>query len=177
MVSLLQERTYTFVPAAMHTLQPMWGEGNERARDVHVRSRARMWEWSGMDAGSQRDSAPVSDSPLHRLATYGSLAPGRPNNHQLDGLKGRWFDGHVCGRLINAGWGADLGYPALILDPKGPATRVHIFESPDLPEHWSRLDDFEGSGYQRVVTTVDTSAGDIEASIYVLRAVSRSPGC
>lgn len=130
-----------------------------------------------MDAGSQRDSAPASDSPLLRLATYGSLAPGRPNHHQLDGLKGRWLDGHVCGRLVNAGWGADLGYPALILDPKGPAISVHVFESLDLLENWSRLDDFEGSGYQRVVTTVHTPAGDIEASIYVLRAVPRSSGC
>jgi gamma-glutamylcyclotransferase (GGCT)/AIG2-like uncharacterized protein YtfP len=127
-----------------------------------------------MGEDGQRDSA--SDTPLHRLATYGSLAPGRPNHHQLDGLKGRWLDGHVCGRLVNAGWGADLGYPALVLDPRGPAIPVHIFESLDLPENWARLDDFEGSGYQRVVTTVLTSAGDIEASIYVLRAVPGSPG-
>jgi gamma-glutamylcyclotransferase (GGCT)/AIG2-like uncharacterized protein YtfP len=126
-------------------------------------------------SGSQRDSSPALDTPLHRLATYGSLAPGRPNQHQLEGLKGRWLAGHVCGRLVDAGWGADLGYPALILDPKGTAIPVHIFESLDLPEHWSRLDDFEGSGYQRVVTTVRTSAGDIEASIYVLRG-AQEPG-
>jgi gamma-glutamylcyclotransferase (GGCT)/AIG2-like uncharacterized protein YtfP len=139
-----------------------------------------------MDAGSRRESAPASGaqgerapasgSPLHRLATYGSLAPGRPNHHQLDGLKGRWSEGHVCGRLVNAGWGADLGYPALILDPEAPAIPVVIFESLDLPDNWSRLDDFEGSAYQRVVTTVRTSAGDIDSSIYVLRAVPRSPG-
>jgi gamma-glutamylcyclotransferase (GGCT)/AIG2-like uncharacterized protein YtfP len=152
---------------------------------VYVRFRTRVWEWSVMDGDSQResapasrshrDSAPASDSPLHRLATYGSLAPGRPNHHQLAGLRGRWLDGQVRGRLVNAGWGADLGYPALILDPKGTAIPVHIFESLDLPEHWSRLDDFEGSGYQRVVTTVRTSAGDIEASIYVLRG-AQEPG-
>jgi gamma-glutamylcyclotransferase (GGCT)/AIG2-like uncharacterized protein YtfP len=154
---------------------------------VYVRFRAGVWEWSVMDAGSLGDSAPASgsrgenatasDSPLHRLATYGSLAPGRPNHHQLDGLRGRWLAGHVRGRLVNAGWGAELGYPALILDPDGPAIPVVIFESPDLPDNWSRLDDFEGSAYQRVGTTVRTSAGDIEVSIYVLRAVPRSPGC
>jgi len=104
-----------------------------------------------------------------RLATYGSLAPGRPNHHQLDGLQGRWFEGHVYGELVDAGWGAGLGYPALILDPHGLAIPVLVFESTDLPENWSRLDDFEGPGYQRVVTTVHTSAGDVDASIYVLQ--------
>jgi gamma-glutamylcyclotransferase (GGCT)/AIG2-like uncharacterized protein YtfP len=103
----------------------------------------------------------------NRLATYGSLAPGRPNHHQLDGLDGRWFEGQVFGTLIEAGWGADLGYPALILDPEAGAIDVQVFESVDLPAHWLRLDDFEGHGYQRVVTTVRTSSGDVEAFIYV----------
>jgi hypothetical protein len=31
-VTLLQELTYTFVPAAMHTLQRVWSERNERIR-------------------------------------------------------------------------------------------------------------------------------------------------
>jgi gamma-glutamylcyclotransferase (GGCT)/AIG2-like uncharacterized protein YtfP len=35
------------------------------------------------------------------------------------------------------------------------------------PDHWARLDDFEGDGYERVVTTVRTPAGEIDASIYV----------
>ena len=104
-----------------------------------------------------------------RLATYGTLAPGRPNHHQLDGLDGRWFEGIVHGTLIDAGWGAGLGYPALILDPHGTAIDVHVFESSDLPAHWSRLDRFEGPGYQRVATTVHTPTGDVQASIYVLR--------
>jgi gamma-glutamylcyclotransferase (GGCT)/AIG2-like uncharacterized protein YtfP len=58
----------------------------------------------------------------------------------------------------------------MVLDPGGPAVHVHVFESADLPAHWSRLDDVEGPGYQRVVTTVHTPAGEIDACIYVLRA-------
>ena len=27
----------------------------------------------------------------HRLAVYGSLAPGRPNHHHVAALGGRWF--------------------------------------------------------------------------------------
>jgi gamma-glutamylcyclotransferase (GGCT)/AIG2-like uncharacterized protein YtfP len=122
-----------------------------------------------MNADSQRGSAAAWDSAVHRLATYGSLAPTGPNHHQLDGLDGRWLDGHVRGRLVNAGWGAGLGYPALILDPEGPEVPVQVFESVDLPDHWSRLDDFEGPGYQRIVTRVHTSAGDVDAFIYSLQ--------
>ena len=120
-----------------------------------------------MESDSPRRVDP--DAALCRLATYGTLAPGRPNHHQLDGLDGRWLEGHVHGTLVRAGWGASLGYPALILDAHGAAIDVSVFESVDLPAHWSPLDEFEGSGYQRVVTTVRTSAGDVEASIYVLR--------
>ena len=54
------------------------------------------------------------------------------------------------------------------MDPLGPSVEVDLFESTDLPEHWARLDEFEGSGYRRVVTTVKTLAGDRSAWIYVL---------
>ena len=70
--------------------------------------------------------------------------------------------------LVHAGWGAGLGYPALVLDPDGADIGVGVFESVDLPAHWERLDAFEGPGYRRVVTTVRTSAGDVDASIDVL---------
>jgi gamma-glutamylcyclotransferase (GGCT)/AIG2-like uncharacterized protein YtfP len=123
-----------------------------------------------MDAGGPRNDPATTHTAIHRLATYGSLAPGRLNDHELGKLEGRWLEGHVYGRLVDAGWGASLGFPALILDPAGSAIQVHVFESIDLPAHWSRLDDFEGPGYQRVVTTVHTPAGEVDASIYVLGA-------
>ena len=103
-----------------------------------------------------------------RLVTYGTLAPGRPNHGQLDGLRGRWIDGHVHGRLVEAGWGAGLGFPALVLDDGASRVEVQVFESADLPEHWSRLDDFEGPGYRRADVTVHTGEGDLDAAIYVL---------
>jgi gamma-glutamylcyclotransferase (GGCT)/AIG2-like uncharacterized protein YtfP len=115
-----------------------------------------------------------ANTALHRLATYGSLAPGRPNQHQLEGLEGRWFVGHVNGMLVHAGWGAGLGYPALVLDPNGSDVRVDVLESADLPAHWERLDAFEGPGYQRVVARVRTSIGEVYASIYVLVEEARA---
>jgi gamma-glutamylcyclotransferase (GGCT)/AIG2-like uncharacterized protein YtfP len=105
-----------------------------------------------------------------RLATYGTLAPGRVNHHQLAGLKGRWQQGTVRDRLVDAGWGAALGHPGLVLDPLGPVVEVYLFESAELPDNWSRLDEFEGTGYRRVVTQVRTANGELDAWIYVIAA-------
>ena len=80
-----------------------------------------------------------------RLATYGSLAPGRANEHQLTNLNGVWYTGEVYGTLVESGWGADLGFPGIILGRDGQAVPVHVFESADLPSHWARLDEFEVS--------------------------------
>lgn len=101
-----------------------------------------------------------------RLAVYGTLAPGRPNHHQLGGLTGTWRPGTVDGMLVEQGWGAALGYPALVLDPAGPPVAVQIFESADLPDHWDRLDAFEGAGYLRVAVDVATQGGLVDAWIY-----------
>jgi gamma-glutamylcyclotransferase (GGCT)/AIG2-like uncharacterized protein YtfP len=111
-----------------------------------------------------------TDGPDTRLATYGTLAPGRPNHGQLAGLSGRWLVGRVRGSLVQEGWGAELGYPGLILDAGGPLVEVDVFESSALPHHWHRLDAFEGPGYRRVATDVSTAEGVVPASIYVLSA-------
>ena len=117
-----------------------------------------------------------SDSPADtRLATYGTLAPGRVNHHQLDGLQGRWRPGTVRGWLDEAGWAAPLGYPSLVLDAAGPLVDVHLFESPDLPDHWPRLDAFEGADYRRVVTQVRTVDGDVAAWIYATADETHAP--
>jgi gamma-glutamylcyclotransferase (GGCT)/AIG2-like uncharacterized protein YtfP len=110
----------------------------------------------------------VNDPADTRLATYGTLSPGRANHHQLAGLKGRWRTGTVRGWLDASGWAAPLGHLGLVLDPTGPLVDVHLFESSDLPEHWSRLDEFEGTEYQRVITQVCTPEGDVPACIYVI---------
>lgn len=102
----------------------------------------------------------------HRLAVYGTLAPGRPNHHQIAGLKGEWRQGMVRGRLIAEGWAATDGYPALFLDPQAAAIEVLLFTSPDLPHQWQRLDDFEGPGYRRRAVVVSMGDETLEAWIY-----------
>jgi gamma-glutamylcyclotransferase (GGCT)/AIG2-like uncharacterized protein YtfP len=119
-----------------------------------------------MSTAEHANSEPTPPGPSCRLAVYGTLAPGRSNHHQLSGLSGRWIEGTVHGRLLQQAWRATPGYPVIVLDPDGPAVGVQLFESSNLPDHWSRLDEFEGSGYQRAVTTVSTTEGYLMASIY-----------
>ncbi|ATE67542.1 gamma-glutamylcyclotransferase [Rhizorhabdus dicambivorans] len=108
-----------------------------------------------------------------RLAVYGTLAPGRSNHHELAELGGIWFDGTVRGRLVPEGWGATFGYPALSLDPEGASVAVQIFESADLPQHWQRLDDFEGPGYRRTAVEVAIDGGTVDAWIYAAAETAR----
>jgi gamma-glutamylcyclotransferase (GGCT)/AIG2-like uncharacterized protein YtfP len=110
----------------------------------------------------------MSQAADTRLAVYGTLAPGRVNHHQLTKMQGSWRQATVKGRLVEAGWGSDLGFPGLVLDAAGPEVEVQLFVSADLPRHWSRLDAFEGAGYRRVVTQVATADGRVNAWIYVL---------
>lgn len=118
----------------------------------------------------------MSSAPLtHRLATYGTLAPGRPNHDHLAALEGTWTIGHVRGHLSENGWGATLGYPAITPDPEGEKVEVHLLESADLPAHWGRLDAFEGEGYSRTPITVHTADGEVEAYIYMHNSALASP--
>ena len=91
----------------------------------------------------------------HRLAVYGSLAPGRKNHHQIAALAGTWEAGlAVTGEKLDRGWGAALGYPALRWAPAGERVEVQLFVSRELPDHWQRLDAFEGDEYLRIVVPV-----------------------
>ena len=43
---------------------------------------------------------------VDRLFVYGTLAPGRPNEHILADVAGEWEPASVTGRLLEEGWGA-----------------------------------------------------------------------
>jgi gamma-glutamylcyclotransferase (GGCT)/AIG2-like uncharacterized protein YtfP len=106
----------------------------------------------------------------HRLFIYGTLAPGRPNAHVLADIQGEWEPATVTGRLLYEGWGAAVGYPGIVLDEQGGEVEGFLFSSEALAEHWGRLDEFEGSGYERVATTVKRKDGTtVEAYTYALR--------
>ena len=85
-------------------------------------------------------------------------------------MRGQWRAGKVRGHLVEKGWGAALGFPALILADDIAQVDVQMFESSDLPNHWQRLDAFEGNEYRRVAVKVETADGPFEAWIYVSAA-------
>ena len=108
-----------------------------------------------------------------RLFVYGTLAPGRPNEHVLAEVPGRWEPATVKGTLFQEGWGAAVGYPGIILDDLGGEVHGFIFSSDELSAHWARLDEFEGDGYERVVTSAKLGDGTVvKAHIYVLNRSS-----
>lgn len=105
-----------------------------------------------------------------RLFVYGSLAPGRPNEHVLADVPGTWEAATVRGTLHQEGWGATLGYPGIVLEERGSEVRGFVFNSDELAAHWTRLDEFEGEGYERVLTPATLEDGTIvQADIYALR--------
>jgi gamma-glutamylcyclotransferase (GGCT)/AIG2-like uncharacterized protein YtfP len=106
-----------------------------------------------------KDEPPNFEEAEILLASYGTLAPGQVNHHELRSQSDRWVPGNVRGRLINEGWASGLEFPALVLDSEGPSVEVQLFESRDLISHWPRLDEFEGGNYRRVVTRVETAEG------------------
>ena len=104
-----------------------------------------------------------------RLFIYGSLQPGGPNEHVRDGIDGEWQAGTVRGFLVESGWGASIGDPGLRLDDAGDPVPGFVFTSIELADHWSRLDDFEGGEYRRVVADVRLDDGElVPAHLYVL---------
>ena len=111
--------------------------------------------------------------PEYRLATYGTLAPGRSNHHQVSDLGGRWFTGSVKGILYKQGWGSDQGCPGIVPSEDSGVVAVHVLEASNLPAHWDRLEAIEGDEYQRVIVPVRLENDEtLDCSIYALR---RSP--
>jgi gamma-glutamylcyclotransferase (GGCT)/AIG2-like uncharacterized protein YtfP len=89
------------------------------------------------------------DFPSTRLAAYGTLAPGQSNHALLSSVEGAWVDGTVQGVRFMAN-----GYPAFKWRPGDEQVPVSVLTSAALPEHWARLDDFEGADYRRILVPV-----------------------
>ena len=107
---------------------------------------------------------------IHRIFVYGTLAPGRPNEHVLADVPGVWEPATVIGTLLPEGWDAAAGYPGIVLDEHGGEVEGLLFSSESLGEHWARLDEFEGEGYERVLIPAKLKDGTtVDAYIYSLR--------
>jgi gamma-glutamylcyclotransferase (GGCT)/AIG2-like uncharacterized protein YtfP len=123
---------------------------------------------SNTDTTSQSYPDNFSFTPEHRLVTYGSLGPDRPNHYRLSHIEGTWTQGTVRGNLVQFGWGAAMGYPALVLDEAGPTLDVWVLEAKEMEREWAWLDELEGEEYARVTVPVSTAGGVVIAQIYAL---------
>ena len=99
----------------------------------------------------------------HRLAVYGSLAPGEVNHHAISELPGTWEDGIVTGMLHAAAQGSTSPFPVLRWRAGGPPVIARLFVSDALPAHWDRLDAFEGPAYRRILVPVHSESGALLA--------------
>ncbi|MCO7223527.1 gamma-glutamylcyclotransferase [Pleionea sp. CnH1-48] len=106
---------------------------------------------------------------MKRLFVYGTLAPGRVNHHVLANVPGNWESASLKGHLFYEGWGADMGCPGIVPSETGESVEGYVLSSDCLEEYWDRLDEFEGSGYQRELAKVKLANGEfVEAFVYAL---------
>ncbi|OJJ17024.1 hypothetical protein BKI52_30370 [marine bacterium AO1-C] len=108
---------------------------------------------------------------MEKLFVYGTLAPGKPNEHLLKNIGGSWKKGYVWGKLFEEGWGSDMGFPGIRIDNQAEKIQGHVFCSDKLAEHWNTLDNFEGTAYQRIKTEIilEGEKETVEAFIYALK--------
>jgi gamma-glutamylcyclotransferase (GGCT)/AIG2-like uncharacterized protein YtfP len=87
-------------------------------------------------------------------------------------MHGAWVDGIVEGVRFMAN-----GFPAFEWRPGRAEVPVSVLTSDALPEHWARLDAFEGSEYCRILVPVRLPSGTIVvANLYeYVGSVARTP--
>ena len=101
--------------------------------------------------------------PVQSLIIYGTLAPNRPNHSKIEHIKGKWLKGIVKGKLVKEGWGAELGYYGFKHSPLDEQENIeaYILLSEELVDNWSYLDEFEGSGYKRILAKFELENGEV----------------
>lgn len=88
----------------------------------------------GLERAPDAEGAPTSHD---RLFIYGTLAPGRPHEHVLADVDGRWEPASARGHLHQQGWGAALGFPGIILGEDGPEVHGALLTADSLADHWA----------------------------------------
>jgi len=109
---------------------------------------------------------------MNSLFVYGTLAPGERNAHIMDGMVGTWQKASVRGKRFINGWGIHRMAPGFSPDPNGDIVQGMVFSSADFPEHWERLDIFEGADYERVKIDATLESGETIPT-FVYRAIPR----
>jgi gamma-glutamylcyclotransferase (GGCT)/AIG2-like uncharacterized protein YtfP len=85
----------------------------------------------------------ILERPSQKLAVYGTLKPGQPNYGMLRDIDGSWTPVRLNGCLTR------LACPPFPSRPRAAQCEAELLISAELANHWSQLDEFEGSGYTR----------------------------
>ena len=104
------------------------------------------------------------DRPDRRLVVYGTLAPGKVNHNILSKIEGSWSRCEVNGRIFE-----NNGLPYFIWDPNEPSNEFQLFFSNMLPDSWNRLDQFEGSKYNRTLVPLKINKNICVANIFTAK--------
>ncbi len=103
--------------------------------------------------------------PERVLASYGSLRPAEQNHALVSNIPGNWTEGTINGSVMMAD-----GYPVFLPSGcKADPIAVQILQSYKLPDHWERLDKFEGQNYRRIVWPIETAGGVLMGNVYAHR--------
>ena len=109
---------------------------------------------------------------MERLFVYGTLAPGQANHSVLASIPGTWETAVIRGKLLDKGWGSEMGCPGIVPSEEGEEVNGYVLASEHLSEHWEMLDKFEGTGYKRQLARVKIDSGDlVNAYVYALNHV------
>src|SRR3546814_8061743 len=92
----------------------------------HV-NRARLGIAAGEDS-AERDIERAYRASM-TLAIYGTLAPGKVNQHHIADLGGTWRDAAVRGSLSRVPCGIHEGLPAIVLGPAQPLHPLKLLRS------------------------------------------------
>jgi gamma-glutamylcyclotransferase (GGCT)/AIG2-like uncharacterized protein YtfP len=162
--------------AGLEAILQMINRARSNSARENAKAREEVREALGGASAGLVELAPAAlleallNHPERRLAVYGSLAPGEVNHWVVADLPGTWETGTVHGTLEKVGWGDAIGFPGMTWVPRGDPIPVTLFTSAALPEHWRRIDEFEGADYRRILVPVVLSHREIViANIYELR--------
>lgn len=113
--------------------------------------------------------------PDKSIIIYGTLAPNRPNHSRIEHIKGKWLKGIVKGKLVNQGWGAELGYFGFKHSQADEQENIeaYVLFSEELANYWAYLDEFEGDEYQRILAKFELENGEVGVgNIYAISETS-----
>ena len=139
-------------------LEATRGKKAPRGRGADLRKAKRVVKFPVLGPpGVELDLA----HPEECLIVYGTLVPGGQYHYLLADVEATWERCTIRGRL-----GSYRGYPSFKWNPVGESHPAWLVTSPELPQKFRELDDFEGRAYTRRLIPAEIGTRLVIAYIY-----------